>query len=124
MKVLLAAILTAAPALFCGPAAAQSASADTVPVYDSTQIALDRYIVLKRLGIEGWTSAFWIPGHSDAESARQALVNEAARLGADGLINLQCLSRTDALFFSTGYYCYGNAIKVSNERRVKGSATQ
>jgi hypothetical protein len=82
-----------------------------VPVYDSTQIALDRYTVVKRLGVQGWRSGYYIESHRDAAAAAGALVTEAARLGADGLVNLYCLNRSDRLR-GEGYYCYANAIKL------------
>ena len=111
-------IAAAALLLFCGPVAAQTVSADAVPVYDATQIPFDRYTIVKRLGVEGVQSAFWISGYGDPERARQALVNEAARLRADGVVNVQCLSRTDSLLSRAGHYCYGNAIRITNERAI------
>ena len=95
-------------------------AAEPLPTYDSTQIEYDRYVVVKRLGVEGWRSAFNIPGHRDEESARRALSAEALRAGADALINVYCLGQTDAIFKPAGYYCYGNAIRIKNEQRVKG----
>ena len=88
------------------------ASTGAVPIYDSTQIALDRYTVLKRLGVEDWESAFRIPGYKDLETAQTALVNEAGRLGADGVINVACFDQTDRIFNPAGYFCYGNAIRL------------
>jgi uncharacterized protein YbjQ (UPF0145 family) len=82
-----------------------------VPIYDSTQIALDRYTVVKRLGVQGWRSGYYIESHPDRTAASEALLAEAARLGADGLVNLYCLDRSDRLK-GDGYYCYGNAIKL------------
>ncbi|MDB5924708.1 MAG: hypothetical protein JWN13_3644 [Betaproteobacteria bacterium] len=107
-------------AFACVPAGApaQSAEKDSVRVYDSTQLALAHYTVLKRLWVEGWKSALWITGYRDESSARRALLDEAARLGADGVINLHCLSRTDAIFNPSGYYCYGNAIKLKAAREA------
>jgi hypothetical protein len=112
------AFLAAVFALLMPAASAQSAGAGTVPVYDATQIALDRYTVIARLGVEDWESSFRIRGHRDLESAKQALVSDAARRGADGVINLTCFDQTDRLFNPAGYYCYGNAIKIRNERRL------
>jgi hypothetical protein len=91
---------------------AQTAVSDPVPVYDSTQIALGHYTVIKRLWVEGWRSAFWVPAYRDEAGAKRALLKEAANLGADAVVNLHCLGRTDALFNPSGYYCYGNAIKL------------
>ena len=34
------------------------AATGAVPIYDSTQIAFDRYTVLKRLGVGDWGTAF------------------------------------------------------------------
>jgi hypothetical protein len=95
-------LLSSAPAAQTRPA---------VPVYDSTQVALDRYTVIRRLGVQGWRSGYYIPSYADAATAVEALLEEAARLGADGLVNLYCLDRSDRLR-GAGYYCYGNAIKL------------
>ena len=86
---------------------------DTVaPVlYDATQIAFGQYVIVKRVGIDGWRSAFNIPGHPDFASAQQAVLTEAARLGADGVVNLTCFDQTDAVFRTAGYFCYGDAIR-------------
>ena len=95
--------------LFSAASAAQTRPA--VPVYDATQVALDRYTVIRRLGVQGWRSGYHIPSYADATSAAEALLEEAARLGADGLVNLYCLNRSDR-FRGEGYYCYGNAIRI------------
>lgn len=113
MHALLATVL----AILSGAVSAQAAR-DSVPIYDSTQIAFDRYAVIKRLGVGDWRSAFRIARYRDLETARSALVNEAARLGADGVINLTCFGETDRMFNPAGYFCYGNAIKIRNERRL------
>ena len=82
-----------------------------VAIYDSTQIALDSYTVIKRLGVQDWRSAFSIRAYNDAAAATAALLSEAERLGADGLVNLHCLGHGDRPN-GVGYYCYANAIKV------------
>jgi hypothetical protein len=112
-------VLSVLALMSCDGAYAQAPRSDAVRVYDSTEIAYSRYTVIRRLGVEGPRSAFRIPGHRDLESARQALVNEAAGLGADGVINLACFDQTDRIFRPAGYFCYGNAIRLQNERRVK-----
>jgi hypothetical protein len=115
MRKLLFAILISAPAFVCEPAEVRP---DAVPVYDATQVPFHRYTIVKRLGVEGFQSAFWISAYGDLTRARQALVNEAARLGADGVVDLQCVSRADGLLIRAGYYCYGSAIRITNERTV------
>jgi hypothetical protein len=91
---------------------ASAADGPSVPVYDPTQVAFDRYVVVKRVGIDGWRSAFRIKGHADLAGARQAVLNEAAHVGADAVVNLTCFDRTDALFDPSGYFCYGNAVRL------------
>jgi len=101
--------LSIAALIVTGQALAQDRRA--VAVYDSTQIALDRYTVIKRLGIQDWRSAFSIRSYGDAVAATDALLAEAERLGADGLVNLHCVSQSD-MPPGRGYYCYANAIRV------------
>ena len=88
------------------------AATDAVVVYDATQVAYGRYVIVKRIGVEDWRSAFYIPGHRDLERARAAVVNEAARLGADAVVNLKCFDQTDAIFNPAGFFCYGDAVKA------------
>jgi hypothetical protein len=111
--VLCLALAAAAPAV-AGPASA------LLPIYDSTQLALDSYVVIERIGVQGWRSAFNIPGYADEASARHAVLAQAQRVGADGVINLHCLGQTDRLYKPAGYYCYANAIRLRNERRIVG----
>ena len=99
-------------ALLSGLACAQTAG-PVVPIYDATQLAMDRFTVVKRIGVQDWSSAFWIRGHRDLETAQHAIVNEAARVGADGVINLTCFGQTDRIFNPAGYFCYGNAIRIT-----------
>jgi hypothetical protein len=102
--------VAAACAGLASPAAAVEQGG--VPVYDATQVAFDRYVVVKRVGIDDWRSAFRIKGHADLAAATQAVLNEAAQAGADGVTNLTCFDQTDALFNPAGYFCYGNAIRL------------
>ena len=95
-----------AATLYAGAASAE------VHVYDSTQLAFDRYTVVKRLWVQDWRSAFSVGAQPTELRARQALLDEARRLGADGVINLTCFDQTDRIFSPSGYFCYGNAIRV------------
>ena len=88
------------------------AAQDAPPVYDATEVAFNQYVVIARLGMEGWRSAFRLRGHPTLEAARQALLDEAARAGADAVVNLTCFDQADALFKTTGYLCYANAVRV------------
>jgi uncharacterized protein YbjQ (UPF0145 family) len=97
-----------------GVLAQAPAEAAPVRVYDATQITPDRYTVIRRVWVESWRSAFFVPVSRNAGDAITALVSEAGRVGADGVVNLHCLEGSDGLFPVHGYYCYGNAIKLKN----------
>ena len=111
MKSWLAALLGMVALTLSISAHSAEKAAPRVPIYDSTQIALDRYTVVKRLGVQGWRSGYYVPSFPEVEIAVEALMGEAASLDADGLVNVYCLGRSDRLK-GEGYYCYGNAIKV------------
>lgn len=91
---------------------AHAADGGSVPVYDATQVALDRYVVVKRIGIGDRRSALGIPGQETLDAAKDAVLREAARIGADGVVNLTCFDQTDRLFKPGGYFCYANAVRV------------
>ena len=97
--------------------AAATAAPASVTIYDTTQLALGSYTVVERIGIDTWRSAFGIPGHATEDAARNAVVARAADVGADGIVNLKCMSQTDAFFKSAGYYCYANAIRLKTTAR-------
>jgi uncharacterized protein YbjQ (UPF0145 family) len=97
-----------------GVLAQTPAEAAPVRVYDATQITPDRYTVIRRVWVNSWRSAFFVPVSRTAGDAITALVNEAASAGADGVVNLHCLEGSDGVFPLHGYYCYGNAIKLKN----------
>ena len=109
---MLRAVLAGGIALGAAASLAHAAEGGTVPIYDATEIAFDRYVVIKRIGIENWRSALGIGGHPTLDAAKSAVVNEAARVGADGIVNLTCFDQTDRIFNPAGYFCYGNAIRL------------
>jgi hypothetical protein len=97
--------------LVLAPMAARSAEEPApVRVFDAGELTLARYTVVQRLWTGSWRASLWIPSHSDAGSAIAGLTTEAARLGADAVINLHCLN--DSGGWSPGYTCYGLAIKL------------
>ena len=95
---------------------AHGAADRNVTVYDPTQLALGGFVVVERIGIQGWNSAFGMRGHDTEEAARNAVVARAAQVGADGVINLKCMSQTDRMFKPAGHFCYANAIRVQQPR--------
>ena len=89
---------------------APGADAVRVKVFDATELSLDRYKVVKRIWVQSWRSAFWLPNYDQAADAIAALTSKAADEGANGVINLHCLNDTGG--WGGGYICYGLAIKL------------
>jgi hypothetical protein len=83
-------------------------------VYQVGEITLDRYTVLERIWVESWRtfSVFDVPKRADEPGAIAALREEAARLGADGIVNLHCVNDGGGFLSRSGHFCYANAIKL------------
>ena len=94
-------------------AAASETPGAAVRIYEAGALAPDRYTVVEHLWAESWRSAFWVPAHAESGNAIAALQQEAAHLGADGIVNLNCLNEGGGWFSGKdAYFCYGNAIKL------------
>jgi hypothetical protein len=81
-------------------------------VYSHGELPLSNYSIIKRLWINMPESAFYVRTQPDSGMAISALVTEATRIGADGVVNLYCLKGGQITAQSSGWYCYGNAIKL------------
>jgi len=70
-----------------------------------------QYEVVSRPWVDSWRSAFWVPNYPSEEQAIAALQAEAARRGADALMNVICLNQgrpnTEPAFL-----CYGIGIRL------------
>jgi uncharacterized protein YbjQ (UPF0145 family) len=95
----------------CG-AAAQGGTG--LRVYQVGEITFNRYAVLDRIWAGSWRASFYVSTHADEQSAVAALKEEAARLGADGIVNLHCLNDGGGLSGGAGHFCYANAIKLKS----------
>lgn len=109
-------VCSLAALVLCVAAAVNAAAQEPVRsaplrVFDATELTPDRYTVIKRIWVENWRSAFWIPAHTDSSAAIAALTAEAARLGADAVTHLICLNDQGA-WLNRGYLCYGLAVKL------------
>ena len=102
--------MTLGCALWATASLALGADMAQVKVFDATQLTQDRYTVVTRIWTQSWRSAFWVPEYDKVEDAIEALTSKAADAGANGVINLHCLFDPGGL--SSGYFCYGLAIKL------------
>ena len=91
-----------------------------VKVYQARELANDQYQVVSHIWVASWRTAFWTPTYSSEEEALASLRTEAARLGADGLVNVACFDAGGSTWFRSDkptLHCYGNAVRV---RRGEG----
>ena len=111
------AILSAAgiicSAVWSGAQAQSGAGAAPLKVYIAGEIAPDRYSVVRRLWVDGWRSALEIPRYPHSGAAIGAIVNAAARAGADGVVNLYCLNERGETRGEDAFLCYALAIKLN-----------
>ena len=94
------------------PHAVAAAQGGAPRIYKVGEVTLDRYTVIERIWVGSLRTAFWLPTHADEQSAIEAVMSEAARLGADGVVNLHCLNDRGGLPPLMGHFCYANAIKL------------
>ena len=86
-----------------------------VEVYRAGQLSQGQYESVRYLWVDTWRSAFWLPGASTEAAGIASLQAAAARLGANGLINVNCLDQGQypgSGSSKPSVLCYGHAIRV------------
>jgi hypothetical protein len=99
----------------CASAPRNSTAAADVKVYGPAQLIPGQYELVRRLWVDSWRTAFWMPTHTSEAAGIAALRDEAARLGANGLIYVDCLDQGHAMWSRSrepAIVCYGNAVRV------------
>lgn len=88
--------------------------AGEVKFYEPTQLSLGRYDTVEHLWVEAWRTAVWYPSYSTKAQGVTALKNQAARLGANGIINVVCSEDKGLFSWSSepSLICYGLAIRA------------
>ena len=89
--------------------------APDVKVYETGQLPIYRYEVVRRIWVDSWRTAFVAPTFPTRDDAVAALQTEAALAGADGLINVICLDQGRSRWYTraeTAIHCYANAIRL------------
>jgi hypothetical protein len=85
--------------------------APEVKIYESGEPNTSQYEVVSRPWVDSWRSAFWVPTYPSEEQAIAALQAEAARRGADALMNVICLNQGRPNTEPT-IVCYGIGIRL------------
>jgi len=93
-------------------ASAAGAAPQDIRVYEPGTLTRDRYEIVKRLWVESWRSAIYIPGRTDQAAAIAAMKDEAMRRGANGLTNVACLVDDRPVWGSGPHFCYALAIRI------------
>jgi hypothetical protein len=89
--------------------------APEVRIYKLGELNESRYEAVGRPWADSWRAAFWVPTYPSQEQAIAASQAEAARLGADGLINVICLDQGRSNWWSStdpAIVCSGIAIRI------------
>lgn len=95
-------------ALFPEPVAMQPRAAE-IAVYEAFPPSARSYQLVKRVWVDGWTSAYRIPTYASIEAGAADIRNQAALLGGNAVMNFGCYHK--AVDPASAYYCNGNVIK-------------
>jgi len=98
-----------------GDSIAQSDAEKRAPevkmIYELGGPNTSQYEVVSRPWVDSWRSAFWVPTYPSEEQAIAALQTEAARRGADALMNVICLNQGRPNT-EPAIVCYGIGIRL------------
>lgn len=97
------------------PKSGSASRAAEVKIYEPAQLAQNQYQLVRYLPVDSWRTAFWLPTYASQAEGLASLQAAAARLGANGLINVSCRDQGGFKGFSSSepaLLCYGNAIRV------------
>lgn len=114
-------------ALCAGAALGQSNVEQRAPqlrTYTVGEIDGTPYEVVGRLWVDSWHSAWWLRTFPTQAEAVAALHTEAARRGADALLNVYCFDQGRRWAWATkaepSFLCYGLAIRVLDPAKRAG----
>lgn len=97
----------------CSSAGKQApVDASQVEVYRSMQLTPSRYTVVKRIWIDDWRSNTTYPSFDGEQAGIDAMKREAAKVGANGIMNVICLDPSSGKE-KARLLCYGDAVKVN-----------
>lgn len=89
--------------------------AEEIRIYGGGELPTSRVDVVSHIWADSWKTAYIVPTYPAESDAIAALRVEAARLGADGLVNVVCLDQGRPKWSSRtepAILCYGNAVRV------------
>jgi len=87
--------------------------ADKIAVHESAPPGPRNYVLVKRIWVESWASAVWVPSYHSVAEAAADFRNQAVALEGDAVIYFNC-SRFDATIpheSNPKLFCNGNIVK-------------
>jgi hypothetical protein len=97
--------------------ACATTQSDDVKIYSPAQLKRGDYETVKRIWVDTWRTATWVPTYSSRDDGISALKDKAASLDANGLINVDCYGDRGLFGGSESFTCYGKAIKTRDSRQ-------
>lgn len=85
--------------------------APEIKIYQMDDANTNPHEVVSRPWVDSWRAVFWVPTYPSEEQAVAALQTEAARQGADGLMNVICLDHARPNT-EPAILCYGIGIRL------------
>jgi hypothetical protein len=96
------------------PGNAPAAPADQVKVFSNASLPTVGFELVARLGVGSYWSALDLPQYDSPEQGIEDMRRQAAKLGANGLMNPACVIDPNRWFMKPTYFCTGNAIRVKS----------
>lgn len=84
---------------------------EQVRMHESVTSAPPRYEVVRRIWVEERRSAFTVPTYASIDEGRDDIRRQAARLGANGVINFGCYRMPGARGDGARLACNGTAVR-------------
>ena len=117
LSVLIAATVCALSSCTSVPRNVVENQAAQVKLYGADQLLPAQYEHVSYLWADSWRTALWLPGATSEAESIASLQVEAARVGANGLINVSCMDQGQGHFRwsrrrEPSILCYGHAIRV------------
>ncbi len=88
---------------------------DQGKIYTTNQLVRNQYEVVRYLPVDSWRTAFPLPTTSSEAEGIASLQAEAARSGANGLVNVVCIDQGHFMWSwsrEPAFLCYGEAIRT------------
>ena len=94
-------------ALLAGCAANAPVPPEQVSVHESPASVTANYKIVRRIWVDTWASAVFVPTYVSQEEAKQAMRQKAADLGGNAVLNFACYRK----YSDDSLGCNGTVVK-------------